>query len=196
MTSRPAPRRPLAALTAAAALALVLLPAAAGAQEVRFGLGAGWYQPGGDDFDDTDGGLGYHGSVGLALTESVELDLGAQWSRHDVTFSTDDYDVVALYAEPRLFLGDSGPLRPYLSGRLAWVRQSIAVEGVSRHSTGVGGAGELGVAVALGPSVDLEGGLSLGFLSFGDFETDAGTLQDTDSSGRAVGVRVGLRVRP
>ena len=195
----PSPDRPSAArltLAALTLLALLLLPAAGQGQELRLGLGGGWYQPGGDDFDDTDGGIGYHGAVGLALTESVELDLGAQWSRHGVTFSTDDYDVVAVYVEPRLFLAEGGAVRPYVSGRLAWVRQSIDVEDVGRSSNGLGGAGELGVAVGLGPSVDLEGGLSLGFLSFGDFETDAGTLEDTDSSGRALGVRVGLRIRP
>ena len=194
MKSRVEPSRLPTTVLAAAFLALA--PGSVLGQDVAFSVGGGWYEPGGEDFDDTDGGLGYHGSVGLALTESVELDLGAQWSRHAVDFSTDDYDVVGLYLEPRAWLGQGGDVRPFVAGRLAWVRQSIAVSEVSRASNGVAGAGELGVALGLGPSVDLEGGVSLGFLSFGDFETDAGTLADTDSSGRAVGLRVGLRVRP
>jgi len=187
--------RTLIALLAALAV-LAVSPGLSSGQGVSYALGAGWYEPGGEDFDETDGGFGYHGSVGLPVSDRVEVALGAQWSIHEVDFSTDDYDVVGVYVEPRVHLAGTGAVRPYLAGRLAWVRQSIAVEGVSRASNGVGGAAELGAAVGLGPRVELEGGLSLGFLSFGDFETDAGTLEGSDSSGRALGVRVGVRARP
>jgi hypothetical protein len=168
----------------------------AGGQEVTFSLGGGWYQPGGADFDDTEGGSGVHGSVGFGLTGSVELGLGARWSRHAVGFSTDDYEVVGIYAEPRLKLGDGGPLRPFVAGRLAWVRKAIAVEGVDRDADGFGAAAEVGATLGLGSSVALEGGVSLALLSFGDLRTDRATLEGTDSSGRALGFRLGLRVTP
>lgn len=191
-------RRPATlAVLAALSLAGATLPAApVGAQEISVSLGGGWYQPGGEDFDDTDGGPGVHGAVGFGLTESLELGLGAQWSRHAVDFSSDDYDVIAVYAEPRLYLGAGGPLRPFVAGRLAWVRQGIAVEGVDRNADGFGGAAEVGAALGLGSSVALEGGASLALLSFGDFQTDRNTLDGTDSSGRALGFRLGLRVWP
>jgi hypothetical protein len=191
-------RRRTRTLVPALALASATLLAAVpvDAQAPIFSLGGGWYQPGGEDFDDTDGGAGVHGSVGFGLTETLELGLGAQWSRHAVEFSSDDYDVIAVYAEPRLQLGSGGLLRPFVAGRLAWVRQGIAVEGVDRSADGFGGAAEVGASLGLGSSVALEGGVSLGLLSFGDFQTDRNTLEGTDSSGRALGFRLGLRVTP
>jgi hypothetical protein len=179
-----------------ALLLVCLAPGPLRAQEVSFSLGAGWYQPGGADFDETDGGVGYHASAAMALTERVEVGVGAQWSIHGVDFSDDDYDIVGVFVEPRAWFGPEGTVRPYLAARLAWVRESIAVERVSRAADGIGGAGEVGLAVALTPTVQLEGGVSFALLSFGDFETDAGTLSGTESSGRAVGVRLGVRVRP
>lgn len=178
-----------------AVCAWVLAGPAPAAAQVTVSAGGGWYLPGGEDFDDTEGGAGYHASVGLPLGDGpLELGVGGQWSTHEVGFSSDDYDVVAAYVEPRLWLGPERVLHPYLAGRLAWVRQSIDVEGVGRHADGVGGLAELGVAVGLGPSVAVEGGLSVGVLSFGDFETDANRFEDSDSSGRVVGLRLGLRV--
>ncbi len=196
--ARPAPaaaRLSAALCRLGAALAVALATAAPAGAQLAVSAGGGWYLPGGADFDDTDGGAGYHATVSVPLGDGpLEMGVGGQWSRHAVGFSTDDYDVLAAYVEPRVWLGPGSPVHPYLAGRLAWVRQSIDVAGVGRHSDGVGALAELGVAVGVGPSVAVEGGLSLGLLSFGDFETDEGTLRGTDSSGRVVGLRLGLRI--
>lgn len=179
------------------ALTLSFLPQAASAQSLQLGLGTGWYVPGGADFEDTEPGVGLDAAAALDLNDRLSLGLGVQWSRHGVDFSGDDYDVVALSVQPRAYLaGDDDTTRPFVAARLAWLRKSIRIGSASRAATGLGAAVDVGLEVPLTSSWALEGAVSAAVLSFDDFETDGAELAGTESSGWALGLRLGVRIRP
>ena len=166
------------------------------AQGVQFSIAGGWYNPGGENFDGTDAGAGYDAVVRFGVADRFQLGVGTQWNMHGVSFTDDQYDVVSVFAEPRLALSDaSGSVIPFLAGRIGWTRQSIRIGTASRAAAGIAVGGLAGAAFPLGSGVELETAVTAYYLSFGDFDVDGTTLADSESSGNAVGLRVALNWR-
>lgn len=171
-------------------------PGLATAQNAELSLATGWLDPGGEDFRDTEAGAGQDAVVRLPVGERWSLGLGAHWSRHGVDFSDDDYDVVGVFAEPRVLAGDEdSSVRPFLAGRLAYVRESIRVGAESRAASGVGTGILAGLVLPFADRVALEGAVGGYWLSFGDFHAEDRALDLSGGSGGAWIVRIALNLR-
>ncbi len=99
-----ADRSRLALLTMGAALGISLFAINAAAQQHHLSVGAGWYNPGGDDFQETESGPGLDIAVRFAAGERWYLAFGSQWNSNGVDFSDDDWTVLAIFVEPSLML--------------------------------------------------------------------------------------------
>lgn len=177
------------------AVALALPVAGASAQDLTVSLGAGWYNPGGDDFKETDSGPGLDAVLRLKAGRRLQVGVGAQWNRHDVGFSDDDWDVVGVFFEPSVAIASRGRVESFLAGRVGWLHQAIDAPSGNRRGTGFGFGGFVGVRVSLRAGMELEGAVPIYRLSFGDVDVDGVERSGSDSSGRAVGIRVAVNVR-
>lgn len=101
---------------------------------------------------------------------AVSLGLGAQYTKH--TAGGDELTIAGAFVEPR-FVPVIGSSRvfPYLSGRLAFLRQS---SNFGTESTGLAFGGGGGLVIKLSSSVNLDGGVQLVRQQFGDFEFNDG----------------------
>ena len=163
------------------------------AGQTEIALAGGWYVPSGEDYDDTDPGPGFEATLRFGLNPSFQLGVGGQFNTHGVNFTDDDYSVPSVFVEPRWTGSGSGRVHPFVSGRLAWVRQSIDANGAAN---GFGYGGTAGISIDVGDSAALElGGAAYG-LDFGDFTRDGQVRPDTDSSGWVWGLRIGFAFRP
>lgn len=188
----PMPRATVAALAAAAFL---IAPAVLVGQSVELTLGSGWVNPGGEDFADTDAGPGLDLVLRRGMGASFSLGLGGTWSMHAVDFTDDKYDIVGVFVEPRVLAGsEESSVRPFLAGRLAWMRESIREGTKSRAAVGVGGGLLAGIMVPLSDRVSIEGSAGGYLLSFGDFKADGVALDRSGGSGNAWAVRVAVNI--
>ncbi len=186
---------PRATVAALAAAAFLLAPAVLVGQNVELSLASGWVAPGGDDFADTDAGPGFDLVLRRRMGDSFSLGLGGAWSMHAVDFTEDKYDIVGVFLEPRLLGGsEESSIRPFLAGRLAWMRESIREGTQSRAAVGVGGGLLVGVLVPLSDQVSLEGSAGGYLLSFGDFKADGVALDRSGGSGNALALRVAINI--
>jgi len=186
---------PRATVAALAAAVFLIAPAGLVGQSVALSLGSGWVAPGGEDFADTDAGPGLDLVVRRGMGGSFSLGLGGAWSMHAVDFTDDKYDIVGVFVEPRVLGGsEDSSLRPFLAGRLAWMRESIREGAQSRAATGVGGGLLAGVVVPLSEQVSLEGSAGGYLLSFGDFKADGVALDRSGGSGNAFALRVAFNI--
>jgi hypothetical protein len=172
--------------------ALLVWPPEVAAQDLSVSIGSGWYNPGGDDFEKTDSGIGLDAVIQRKLSEQWRIGAGAQWNRHGVPFSEDDWTVWSLFVEPQLTLETDGRTAPLIGARAAWLRQAVDVSGGERTATGFGGGPFVGFRIALGEGSSLTLVAPLYGLWFGDYSIDGNERPDTDSSGRTFGLRVGF----
>jgi hypothetical protein len=178
-----------------AAAAFLSAPAVSMGQSVELSLGSGWVNPGGEDFADTDAGPGFDLIVRKGAGDSFSLGLGGTWSMHAVDFTDDKYDIVGVFIEPRVLGGsEESGVRPFLAGRLAWMRESIREGTQSRAAVGVGGGLLAGFVVPLSDQVSLEGSAGGYLLSFGDFKADGAALDRSGGSGNALALRVAINI--
>ncbi len=176
---------------------ILFLAAPVSSQDVQLSIAAGWYSPGGDDFKDTDPGPGFDAVALFSVAPRFRVGGGVQWNVHDVDFSTDNYNVISLFAEPRVELGgEAARLQPFLAGRLAWVRKTIDVTAGSRTANGIGVGAMAGLGYQVSSTLALEAAVTAYYLSFGDFKLEGQTLANSDSSGNALGLRVALVLSP
>jgi opacity protein-like surface antigen len=126
------------------------------------------------------------------ITPSVwSFGFGVQGSAHsfdDVDLGNEDVTLAGLFFEPRRVLDvGSGRVAPYVSARLAYLRQSldIDVEGtkVSASASGAQINGGGGVLVRLSPRVNLDLGATYGYIRFGDVEVDVEGFGSTKVDG-------------
>ncbi len=184
-------------LSLAALSTILFLAAPASSQDVQLSIAAGWYNPGGDDFDDTDPGPGFDAVALFSVAPRFRVGGGVQWNVHDVDFSTDNYQVISLFAEPRLELAaPTNDLRPFLAGRVGWVRKTIDVTAGSRTANGIGVGGLAGLGYQVSSTLALEAAVTAYYLSFGDFELEGQTLANTDSTRNVLGLRLALVLSP
>lgn len=165
------------------------------AQAVDLSLGLGWYNPGGDDFENTDSGIGIDGAVHMSVSERLRLGAGVQWNQNAVPFSSDDWSVWSVFVEPQLELNSSGGATPFVALRAAWMRQAVDVTAGERTANGFGGGALVGVRVPLAPSVSIAVAAPIYSVWFGDYSVDGTANPETDSSGQIVGLRVSVDFR-
>ncbi len=189
-----ADRSRAALLTMGGALGISLFAGNAAAQQHHLSVGAGWYNPGGDDFRETDSGPGLDIAVRFAAGERLYLALGSQWSSNGVEFSDDDWNVLAIFVEPSLVFATGGPVEPFIAGRVGWLRQSITAPSGRRTANGVGFGGFVGLRLPVVSRLAVEVAAPIYRVSFGDVEVDGVDRPDSDSSGRVFGIRVALNI--
>lgn len=189
-----AERIPLALLSMAAALSISLFAGNASAQNHHLSVGGGWYNPGGDDFAETDSGPGLDVAVRFAAGERLYLAVGSQWNSNGVEFSDGDWNVLAIFVEPSLVLAVGAAVEPFIAGRVGWLRQSITAPSGRRTGNGVGFGGFVGLRVPVAKRLSVELAAPFYGVSFGDVEVDGVERPDSDSSGRVSGIRIALNI--
>ncbi len=211
------------ALSALVAVSFAALPL--GAQSAQrwslqaSGLYVGVY---GDAYDGLDAGVG--GEAQARITPSLwSYGFGLQYSSHGLkNLPSTNVALTGVFFEPRrVFDVGSGKYAPYLSSRIAVLRQSanfdVADGRVAQQTppdvtlsvrqraalevsaTGFQGNVGGGVLTRLSPRVNLDIGATLGVIKFGDAKAtvdgrDAGSFEGTSGTGQNLVVRAGLAI--
>jgi hypothetical protein len=130
---------------------------------------------------------------------------GFQFSHHGLTeegLTGESVSLAGAFVEPRYVIDvHSDRLAPYASARLAYLRQALAIDdlGLEAHASGtqlnLGG----GLLVRMTSMVNLDVGLTVGAIHFGDVEVDesafgSGTISGTSGSGKNLVFRVGVAI--
>lgn len=167
---------------------------------------------------------GFGGEVQLRVTPSLwSYGAGLQYSSHALTQASGfNVALAGVFFEPRrVFDVGSAKFAPYMSGRLSYLQQSADLGEVSQNriartngevslstarranlelsASGFQGNIGGGVLTKLSPRVNLDLGLTVGVIRFGDAKAtidgqDAGTFQGTSGTGQNVVVRAGLAI--
>lgn len=178
-----------------AAMALLLAPAGLHAQspsKVFVQLSA--FSTGIMATDVTIGGVGFEGqlrsrtkyvpSVGL-----ISIGVGGQFASH-ATSNDIGISIIGAFVEPRLlFPIGTGGFGPYISGRVALMRQT---NDIATATTGPAFGGGVGVEFALRPSVTLDVGASALMQSFGESSAPSGRVFMSGSL-TSYAIKAGLR---
>ena len=149
---------------------------------------------------------GMNAGAGLELQlrytpSQLSIGAGIQSSSHSVQYEELGDQEVSLtggFVEPRYVI-DIGSDRaaPYVSGRLAFLKQSITVEGLTGSTSGTQLNGGGGVLVRVSPRVNLDFGVTFGSIKFGDITLTDGIDSVTlpgSSAGTNVVFRAGIAV--
>jgi hypothetical protein len=159
----------------------------------------------GEAYDGLSQGMGMEAQI--RFTPSVwSLGAGLQYSAHDLDIdgSAETVSLAGAFIEPRRIIDVGGStFAPYVSARLAFLRQSIdmTIDGtaVSASTSGAQVNAGGGVLFRLSPRLNLDLGATYGLINFGDVEVNVpgygrGTIDGTSGNGRNLVVRVGLAV--
>ena len=199
-------------LAGAAALVACLAPRGVQSQSAQrysvqaSGLFVGTF---GKAYDGLKSGPGFEAQ--FRVTPSAwSFGFGVQGSTHkfdDPALGNETVNLAGVFFEPRRVIDlGSSQVAPYLSARVAFLRQSIdfTVNGstVSANASGAQVNGGGGVLVRISPRVNLDLGATYGLIKFGDVKVDvsgAGSTVVAGSSGNGsnlvmrVGLAVGLK---
>ena len=125
-----------------------------------------------------------HASESFALS----LGLGAQLTNH--TDAGDNIQITGVFLEPRWV--PHTPLErvfPYVSGRLAFLRQS---SNFGSASTGPGFGAGVGVAILLTKTLNFDAGVALVRQQFGDFTLNDSALPGTFAPFNTYAAKIGI----
>ena len=189
----------LATLVAAACITTPLIAQSAQRWSIQAsGLYVGVF---GKAYDGLDNGIG--GELQVRVTPSLwSYGAGLQYSSHGLSQSQGNSIALGgVFFEPRrVFDVGSAKYAPYMSARIAYLQQSAdlgsnATLSASGFQGNVGG----GVLTKLSPRVNLDLGVTLGAIRFGDAEVKqngrrVGTFSGTSGTGQNVVVRAGLAI--
>lgn len=189
----------LATLIAAACITTPLIAQSAQRWSIQAsGLYVGVF---GKAYDGLDNGIG--GELQVRVTPSLwSYGVGLQYSSHGLSRSQGNSIALGgVFFEPRrVFDVGSAKYAPYTSARIAYLQQSAdlgnnATLSASGFQGNVGG----GVLTKLSPRVNLDLGITLGAIRFGDAEVKqngrrVGTFSGTSGTGQNVVVRAGLAI--
>ena len=163
----------------------------------------------GEAYDGLNGGPGFEAQ--LRYTPGVwSFGFGVQGSLHsfdDVELGNEDVTLSGVFVEPRRVIDVAGSrFGPYVSARLAYLRQSVDIDvdgtTITASASGAQVNGGGGVLIRLSPRVNLDVGATVGLIRFGDVEVDVpgiGSTKVEGSSGNGsnlvlrVGLAFGLR---
>lgn len=189
-------------VTALAAVACISSPLVAQSAQ-RWSIQASGLYVGvmGDAYSGLENGAG--GEVQVRVTPSLwSYGLGAQYSSHELSQAPgNSISLSGVFFEPRrVFDVGSARYAPYMSGRAAFLQQEADFgNGTTLTASGfqanIGG----GVLTRLTPRVNLDLGLTVGAINFGDAELKQngqvqGTFSGTSGTGQNVVVRAGLAI--
>lgn len=128
---------------------------------------------------------------------------GFQFSNHDLTVLDENVKLLGAFFEPRrvIDVGNTS-FAPYLSARLALLRQSadIEVDGtkvtIKADGTQINGGG--GILFRVSPTVNLDLGATYGLIHFGDVKAEAAgesvTFDGTSGNGQNLVFRIGVAI--
>lgn len=131
---------------------------------------------------------------------------GFQYSTHDID-NTGFEDILdgsiklsGVFVEPRYVISTgSTRVAPYVSARLAYLRQSLDVAGQDGHANGYQINGGGGLLTRLTGNVNLDVGATFGYIDFSEAKDTGGTTVDPDSGTNWVfraGLAIGLGRKP
>lgn len=134
--------------------------------------------------------------------------IGVQWTGHDAAASVgprEDFSLIGAFFEPRYVIDVGYIFAPYVSSRLAVLRQNLHVpnqagaDELSGQSTSVQVNGGGGILLRVSSTVNLDVGVTYGYIRFGnatmtDKSTGASTEGEKSSSGMNAVYRVGLAI--
>jgi hypothetical protein len=180
----------VAGLVVALACVSAGIPAAA---QVSLGVAGAYADPNGSDFDGTNAGYGVQGQVRFPLGPSFSLGIGGQWTSHGIQGISENWSVVGAFAEPRyMFSTSSTQLKPYLTGSVFYLHESVSSGSDKVSANGFFFGGGAGVLIHAGKSasVDLSG--FFGPINFGDFTFNGSKIGGSSTSGTGLEIRAGL----
>ena len=156
--------------------------------------------PSGSAYEGLNSGVGVEAQVRYTPS-ALSWGFGVQYSSHnlDLGTSTESVSLSGPFVEPRYVL-DIGraTFAPYVSARLAYLRQHVDVQGISASAGGtqvnIGG----GVLLRLSPRLNLDAGATYGMINFGDVVLSSGgqsaTVDGSSGSGQNLVLRAGLAI--
>jgi hypothetical protein len=149
----------------------------------------------GSAYDGLGGGFGAEGQVRHNFPNSWSLGGGLQYSSHSFAEGSGldrPLTLVGVFLEPRRVIPTgSSAAAPYVSARVAFLRQSTDVIDESVSASGVQLNAGGGVLVALTRKANLDFGLTVGAVRFGDYSTGVAAGSGANLVFRA-GVSVGV----
>ena len=153
----------------------------------------------GDAYEALDSGPGFEAQVRFN-PGALSIGGGFQFSNHGIATNTLDGSVrlIGPFLEPRYVIATQSPrFAPYVSSRLAVLRQSLNVEGFDGHANGLQINGGGGVIVRLASNVNVDLGATFGYIDFGKAtltnESTGITTEEPDSdSGTNWVIRIGF----
>lgn len=149
----------------------------------------------GDAYEGLGGGIGAEGQLRYNFEKGWSLGGGLQFSTHSFDeglSGADNLTLFGVFAEPRKVITTSSTRAfPYISARLAFLRQGTEVAGTSVSTTGLQINGGGGVLINVAPNTNLDLGMTLGAVSFGEYSTGIEAGSGTNFVLRA-GISIGL----
>jgi hypothetical protein len=184
------------------ALSLLIASGTAAAQTAqRFSVQASglFVTLSGDAYENLKNGPGFEAQLRFN-PGALSIGGGFQYSNHDVDDPTLDGSIKLLggFLEPRYVIATSSTtFAPYISSRLAYLRQSLDLEGFEGNSNGFQINGGGGIIMRLGGNVNLDLGATFGYIDFGeatvkDKSTGIETKTEDADSGTNWVFRIGL----
>jgi hypothetical protein len=190
-------KRLTAGLSLAASLAALAPAAAQTSQRFSAQASALFVTLSGDAYESLKNGPGFEAQLRFN-PGALSIGGGFQFSNHDIDnegFENPVDGSIKLYGaflEPRLVIvTQSTRLAPYVSARLAYLRQSLDVEGFEGHANGYQVNGGGGVLIRLAGNVNLDLGATFGYIDFSEATASGTTSVDPDSGTNWV-LRAGL----
>ena len=172
---------------------LVVMAVPAGAQGIKLEASLAYVSLGGDDFEFTGAGMGFDVAAIFSTPAKLSIAAGLQRSSHEFDDNSGDMAALQIYAEPRMTLGMmTGPVSPYLFGRVGWVRASGDLGGADASQSGFGFGGGIGMRITTPGSISWHASVGIHSISLGDAEVDGSTIPDSDASGSAMVLRGGV----
>jgi hypothetical protein len=161
--------------------------------QVSIGISGVYADPNGSDFDGTNAGYGLQGQIRFPLGSSFSLGLGGQWTSHGIQGISENLSVVGAVAEPRYsFSTSSTQFKPYLTGSVSYVHESLSSGGNSGSANGFFFGGGAGVLIHAGNSVNVDLSGFIGPLNFGDVTVNGTKISGSSTSGTGLEFRAGV----
>lgn len=194
---------------AAAALVVLALPAAVQGQSAqRYSIQASGLFVGtfGEAYDGLKAGPGLEAQFRITPSE-WSFGFGLQGSSHsfdDSVLGDESVTLAGIFFEPRRVIDvGSSQFAPYVSGRVAFLQQSLelTINGtkISADASGAQLNGGGGVLIRLSPKVNLDLGATYGLIHFGDVKVDVAgvgntTVDGSSGNGSNLVLRAGLAI--
>ena len=122
---------------------------------------------------------------------------GFQFSSHSGRFNATNSKVklTGIFLEPRYAIRTSSrTLRPYLAGRIAFLKQALTYStvAVTARATAIGGGG--GFAVRLAPKLNFDLGAAITTAGFGEYQANGTGTGEDAGSGSSFVIKAGLTI--